>query len=339
MARLAALTAGLLKDHARALRAHGGMAGNNLVLAILLLGLTGGLAAAFLVTVVGLPLLLAMASEASPERAERLTLLPLSNREHALLRWVTRLADPVVALLVVLGLLAGQRGFAVVGSMLLAVLATRVASNRWRHRSPGPRFQLRVRPGHCTGLFMMFLGGMLRTLDFYAALLVALAGLLYRIETPAPQPAALMGASLLVALCLSTGTQRLFAPEGPQGLARLRLLPLRGWHLLLLKDTAFLLILLPLVSPFSLSSGLAGGLVSLGLGHLRSLRPSGRPQRPWQFLTGTTMGFSAVQVSSLFVAGIVAQTRALWVLPLCLILNLATLAWAGRRLERPRPGG
>ncbi len=338
MARLATLSAGLIRDHTRGLLAHGGMAGNNLVLAMILLAVAGS-PVAFLVAVVGLPLLLAMASEGRPEQAERLALLPLSNREHALLRWATRLADPVVALLVILGLLAGRRGVAVVGSLLLAVLATRLVSNRWRHRSPGPSFHLTALPGPCTGLLGVFLGGMLRTLDFYAALLVAAAGLLYRIETPVPHPAALMGASLMVTLCLSTCTQRLFAPEGPQGLARLRLLPLRGWHLLLLKDTAFLLILLPLVSPFSLSSGLAGGLVSLGLGHLRSLRPSGRPQRPWQFLTGTTMGFSAVQVSSLFVAGIVAQTRALWVLPLCLILNLATLAWAGRRMERPRPGG
>jgi hypothetical protein len=73
---------------------------------------------------------------------------------------------------------------------------------------------------------------LLSTLDFYVALLLSLTGLAYRVARLGLPPEAYRDLGLLVLLALCTYTQCLFGLDGG-GLARYRLLPLRGGQILL----------------------------------------------------------------------------------------------------------
>jgi hypothetical protein len=146
---------------------------------------------------------------------------------------------------------------------------------------------------------------MLTLLDPYLALVISACGAGWRVFGKVDAGAPLI-LSLLVAVAMSTYAQCLFALETGAGMTRYRLLPLRGWQILIAKDAAFLGVLLLLTVPLDAGAGLAFGLAALAIGRYPSLKVH-LPQRRWRFssgrvlfgvlqgVVGATLGFHAVR--------------------------------------------
>jgi hypothetical protein len=140
-------------------------------------------------------------------------------------------------------------------------------------------------PGRLGGIFRLSLRQIMTTLDFYVALMASVSGVLYRLVNSHADPTAFPIVAVIVALALSTYAQRMFGLDGVAGETRYRLLPLRGWQLLLAKDAAYLGVLLVLVLPLGVLPGLAFGLMALTVGRYASLTSSGMQLR-WRFVGG-----------------------------------------------------
>jgi hypothetical protein len=140
-------------------------------------------------------------------------------------------------------------------------------------------------PGRLGGVLRLSLRQIMMTLDFYVALAVSVCGTIYRWTDPHADRAAYPVLATVVALALSTYAQRMFGFDGPAGETRYRLLPMRGWQLLLAKDAAYLVVLTLLVLPLGVLPGLAFGLMALAVGRYASLTSSGTQLR-WRFVGG-----------------------------------------------------
>lgn len=329
MVRTPRVIAGLVRNHQRALRERGRISGNNLVLATIILGATQPPAAAFLLLAVAIPLIASLASE--PCDLPRVRLLPLPPAMERLVRIVPLVADPLLLVPLAGGLFLGRRALPWAGLLIAALLGIRWLSAWIRnHRGTFRRPKL---PGRFPGLLAAFLLEPLRLLDTWAAVIVSLAGLEYRIHAESPNAFALTAASLLVVLCLSTSAQRPFAQEGPEGYARLRLMPLRAWQILLLKDAAFLAILLPLVAPLSLPAGVGAGLAVLSVGQFASPKHPEVDQAAWQFSHGHPVPLGLVQIAALAITGAAIHHGVPGTWPSLLVIWIASLAWASKRMD------
>ena len=102
---------------------------------------------------------------------------------------------------------------------------------------------------------------------------------------PALPPEAFMAMTVLVVGAMSSYAQCLFGLDGEGGLSRYRLLPVRGWQLLLAKDAAFLAVVIPLTLPLAVLPGIGAALVALAVGHAPAVEHP-RPQTRWRFSTG-----------------------------------------------------
>jgi hypothetical protein len=168
-------------------------------------------------------------------------------------------------------------------------------------------------PGVLGGFLRKDIRQLLGTFDFYIACLLAAVGIGYRVFSRAPDPAAVPVLALLVVLALSTYAQCLFGLDGAWGVMRYRLMPLRGWRILLLKDAAWLLVLAVLVAGLSPLTGLTAGFAALAVGHHASvLRP--RRQQRWRFTSGILLPVGLVQVIALFAAGTAVERVSAWYL-------------------------
>jgi hypothetical protein len=203
----------------------------------------------------------------------------------------------------------------------------------WR---PGkPVFWRRIPgfPGPIGQLVRKNVREILSTLDFYVALLLALAGLVYRVARLSLPADAFRDLGLLVVLALCTYTQSLFGLDGDGGLARYRLLPLRGWQILLAKDLAFLGITLVLLLPLEPVSGMAGAMVALAVGHSASVHDH-REQARWRFSGGVSLTYSLVQAGAMAAAwGAVGLTSLWYLLPAAGVWGFS-LAWHGNQWDR-----
>jgi len=133
--------------------------------------------------------------------------------------------------------------------------------------SPRRNGGLRIRiPARLGPLIAATIRQMLSVLDTYIALLLAIAGCVYRFFFHALDQAAYPIFALLVALALSTYAQCLFGLDSASALTRHRLLPLPLWQIVLAKDIAYLAILPILVAELSVDAGLTSGLVALAVG-------------------------------------------------------------------------
>nr|MDQ2901546.1 hypothetical protein [Acidobacteriota bacterium] len=189
-------------------------------------------------------------------------------------------------------------------------------------------------PGRLGGLIRKNVREMLTILDVYAAIVVSVSGLIYRFATRNPEKEAFFGLSLMLVLALSSYAQCLFGLDSEGGFARYRLLPLRGWQILLTKDIGFLAIVFVLALPLSLLPAMAAGLVGLAVGHHTTVRIP-IPQAPWRFTGSPSFGLSVVQTVVMFGAGGAAhRVSALMLIP-CAGGYLASLWFYGRELDRP----
>jgi hypothetical protein len=335
-ALLAVLTA-LARSVWRDLRTFSSVSGNNLTLFIGLVMYQQAQSGVFFVMVVGILLLGPLSGD--PLRkvpADRLALWPLTMRQRVALRIGSLALSPVVWVALPFLFWAAGVSFALllIGGALLVQFAlalwTRVTAGR-----PASRWFLLLPklPGRLGGLVQKNLRQMLSVLDCYAALVLAISGTLYRLFGSQPDPDAFMILALVVVLALSTYGQCLFGLDLPWGIARYRVLPLRGYEILLAKDVAFLLVALVLVAPLAPLPGLAGAFVALAVGHHASvLRPL--PQMRWRFTGGVIFPSGLFQVFPLMAIGVATARASAWYLALAVAAYLGSLWYYGREWDR-----
>ena len=312
------------------------VAGNNFFIVTVLLLQRAGV---FIYLIIGLVLLFPLSTD--PLRkipASRLALWPLEPREHRLLRFVSPWVNPMTWVIaglalwaargkITLGLWALAAGLVAAGFLLSDLPFARVYSI-WRRI---PQF-----PGPLNQLIRKNLRELLSTLDFYCALLLSLAALVFRVlGTPLP-PEARLALAVLVVLALSSFAQCLFGLDGRGGLSRYHLLPIHGWQILAAKDAAFLLVAIPLVLPAAPMAGFGAALVALAVGHEPSVHRL-RTQTRWRFSTGASvlLGLGQAAVMAMAAAGI-AFSSIFFLIP-CGLAWLLSLWGAGRIIDRNAP--
>jgi len=265
----------------------------------------------------------------------RLSLWPIGRRKKILLRIVSLGLSPIVWITVLL--MWRKAGLTLALTFLgvaVMIQCLVVLGNQLALRGPGYNVLHYVPPfpGVLGGLVRSSWRDMLTILDTYLAALLSAGGTAYRLLSARPEATAFPVLSALVALALSTYAQALFGFELASGLTRYRLLPVRGWQILLAKDAAFLFVLAVLVAPLDLGAGLAAGLAALALGH-RSTVFSQLEQRRWRFATGRVL-IGVLQTAACFALALGEQKTGLVVLGLAASVWVVSLLWYGRAWER-----
>jgi hypothetical protein len=173
----------------------------------------------------------------------------------------------------------------------------------------------------------------LSTLDFYCAAILSLSMLGWRLSGRPLPGEAFMAMTVLTVGALSSYAQCLFGLDGEGGLSRYRLLPVRGWQLLLAKDAAFLIVIVPLSLPLAPLAALGGALVVLAIGHSPAVEHP-REQTRWRFTTGGALGNGAVQMIAMaMTVSSIFSMSVLFLLPAAAAWA-GSLWWYGRELER-----
>ncbi len=154
----------------------------------------------------------------------RFGLWPLSSAQRLALRLASLALSPAIWFALFIA-------FRVRPSLTLIFLAIALFAGTVKFGNPRP-IGLRFLPE----LLRNNLRQMLCVLDTYVAIVLAVAGTVWRLIAKNPDRDAFPIFAMLVALALSTYTQALFALDLPSGKTRYRLLPLAGWRTLMAKD-------------------------------------------------------------------------------------------------------
>lgn len=186
--------------------------------------------------------------------------------------------------------------------------------------APFTRPEVQASPWLWRVLPMLELRQIARTLDFWLALLLSVAGTLYRGLSAQPNADAYPVLSLMVVLCLSTLAQNLFALDGLGGRLRWRLSPVRGYRVLWRKGGVLLGIAVVLTGGLNPVGGLAGMLAALAIGHHFSVL-SPMDAGAWRFAMGQFFPYGLLQVIGMFSCGIAAGRGEL------IYLLLAAVGW------------
>jgi hypothetical protein len=307
-------------------------AGNNLsITAMALAFMLDGPGAAVLLMIMGLIVLLPMSSDPlqTIPRA-RMQSWPLEASERRVLRLISPWLNPMTWIVMALllwkrvssGLVSIAAGVVVAGFLISARSGHGGSPGRWIPRYPG-RLNQMIRKN---------IRGMLTTLDFYCGALITVAGLGWRAAGLLP-PAAFFPLTIVCMLSISTCALTLFGLDGAGGMARYRLMPVRGWQVLLAKDIAFMTIALVLALPLSLPGALAAVFVALAVGHKASVTVPASQAR-WRFQAGPSVGDALAQIIPMTMAGAsVAYSSWLFLFP-CAVAWAGSLWWFGRELDR-----
>jgi hypothetical protein len=332
-----AILSALARSVWRDLRTVGSVSGNNITLFVLLVMYEQPQSVAFFLMILGVLLLGPLSGD--PLRkvpSDRLAVWPLTARQRVALRLGSLALSPVVWIALPFLFWAGgvSFGLLLIGGALVLQIAVGFW-NQWRARRPASRWVVPVPkfPGRWGGLVQKNLRQMLSVLDCYVALALAIGGALYRLLGTNADPDAFLILALVVVIALSTYGQCLFGLDLPWGVARYRVLPLRGYEILLAKDIAFLCVALVLVAPLAPLPGMAGALVALAVGHHGSvLRPL--PQARWRFTGGVIFPSGFFQVFPLVAVGVATGRGSLWYLGLAFAAYLVSLWYYGREWDR-----
>jgi hypothetical protein len=316
---LRAIVGALVRSVRRDLAGYGSLKTNNFFLFVVLI--IGGALASGVAPVASYPFLAALGAlmivPASGDPLEkipavRMGLWPVSRGLRFTLRACALLMNPAFW---VLGVLIWARaGWKLAAGFVVAVIAARVFSSLRMDR----RHTAIVCP---TWLITNNVRQMFCVLDTYLALAIGMGGGLWRVFGHADSNAFPV-LSILAALALSTHAQCLFALDGDDGMTRYRLLPIRGWRIVLAKDAAFLGVLLFAVLPLDIPRSIAFGLTALALGRYPAMRLRLGEQR-WRFTSGRVL-WGVLQSA----AGIGTP------LPIAAALYTVSLWWAGRDWDR-----
>ena len=280
--------------------------------------------AEFLLLLLGLLLLFPLSTDPLGRiPTERYALWPLTRWQRLGLRLATILLSPIIWIAVIMLLLKTHLVYALtfVGAAIFAQVLTVVTRNIV-HRAPQWNVFLHIPqfPGPLGGLIRNNLRQFLSVLDPYLALLLTIGALAYRFS-PHPNKSAFTVMALVVSLTLGTYAQCLFGLEFGSGLIRYRLLPLRGWQILLSKDLAFLIVLTILVLALNPVAGIVSGLGMLTIGHHISVRER-LPQKRWRFTGGELLPAGALQTLGSSALGYAAYQSG------PLYIAIALVAWA-----------
>lgn len=266
----------------------------------------------------------------------RLALWPLNANQRRALRLASLALSPVLWITVIIlwrtaSLQVSLSFLAIAGTVqLTAISGTRLAlyAPAWNPLRHIPQL-----PGALGGPIRNNLRELLSLLDPYLALMLSVAGTAYWFASPHPDPAAPPMISILIALALSTYTQSLFGLDLGSGMTRYRLLPLRGWQILLAKDVSFLIVLVVLILPFNLATGLTFGIVALTLGHHSSVYLK-IPQKQWRFAGGRLLPVGALQAVAGVAAAFGAQKHGAAIFIPAMALWLISIGFYGWRWEK-----
>jgi hypothetical protein len=325
----------LARSTRRGLPSAGALLSNNFILFVFLL--TYEHPQAFRSFHLALGLLVLFPLSLDPMRSlprERLALLPLTAWDRLRLRLGSLVLSPVLWVAGAILVLGGRRWAGLLWLALLIPVAANALALLGDRLRPGgiPRWRgIGLLPGRLGILVQKNLRELLHLLDTYLALLLAGVAL-FTLGLRGPRPPGL-GASVtfMVVLALSTSAQQLFALDR-EAAGRYRLLPLRGWEVLLAKNLAWLLVLAPLIVLLDPLNGLATGWAVLSAGNLASIAKPG-PQAPWRLVRGASLGYTAAQV--LLMAAACAACSALggWALVPAGLVWAGSLALGGRWFE------
>lgn len=337
MAGPVAILGALARSVWRDLRTFSSVAGNNITLFVLLVMYQQPQSAAFFLMILAVLVLGPLSGD--PLRKvppDRLALWPLSSRQRIGVRLGSLALSPVVWIALPFFFWAGGVSFGVI--LIAGALLIQVGVTLWTNRRSGrakSRFVLPVPkfPGRWGGLVQKNIRQTLSVLDPYAAFALALGGTLYRVFGSKPDPDAFLILALVVVIAISTYGQCLFGLDLPSGIARYRVLPLRGYEILLAKDVAVLCVAAVLVAPLAFLPGLAGAFIALAVGHHASvLRPL--PQTRWRFTGGTLWPSGFFQVFPLVAVGVATGRASAWYFGLALAAYLVSLWYFGRQWDR-----
>lgn len=329
MAGARALLAALVRVMWRTLREIASFQENNFFLVgVVLLLQSGPLMAAIL----GLALLVPLT--ANPLRAipaERLALLPLGRHDLAWLRVISFWMNPVALIAVASVIWLGS--FKLGAQLFFVLIVSQLAApwiDRALERAPelDPARWIPALPGMLGPLVRKNIREMVTVLDFWIAAVLALVTIAYRMKHDWPEPETMLGMSIIIVLAgLGTYAQCLFGLDARAGRTRYRLMPLRGWRVLLAKDIAFIAVALLLTAGVAPLPGLAAALGALTAGHhLSVLQPI--PQQRWRFTSGSVMVTLVQAIASAGSAVAVGRESALWLIP-CAAAWAVSLWWYG----------
>jgi hypothetical protein len=169
-------------------------------------------------------------------------------------------------------------------------------------------------------------------LDFCCGALIAVAALGWRLAKLLPTDA-FFPLTIVSMLAISTCALTLFGLEGPAGMLRYRLMPLRGWQILIAKDAAFLTIALILALPLSIPGAMAAAFIALAVGHKASIRTP-RPQSRWRFQTGPSFGDALAQIIPMTSAGAAVVYSSKLILLPCIAAWAISTWYFGREIDR-----
>ncbi len=238
----------------------------------------------------------------------RLALWPLTQRERWLLRLMSLALSPVLWFAIAMMLFKRVRPGIALAFLTAAIIVQIVAALARGVAISNPFRLVPPLPSLLGGLIRNNLRQILTVLDLYIAIILSLGGAAYRIFDAHPQPAAFPMLALMVALAMSTYANCLFGlDQASSATTRYRLLPLRGWQILMAKDLAYLGILSLLVLPLDVLPGLTFGLFALAVGHHQSVLRPVRTRR-WRF-AGTRVFAGVVQSVGGFILGFSEHQR------------------------------
>jgi hypothetical protein len=289
-------------------------------------------AAGILLLIMGVIVVLPLSSD--PLRAippVRMRIWPLDNTERRLLRFLSPWLNPMTWIVAALALWKGVSPGIV--ALAAGVLATGfLASARPGGPARSPWRWLPKFPGPLNHLIRNNLREMLSTLDFCCGALIALAAFLWRAAGMLP-PAAFFPLTMIASLAISTCALSLFGLDGPGGTTRYRLMPLRGWQVLLAKDAAYMSMALVLALPLSLPGAAGAAFVALAIGHPVSIR-SPRAQLRWRFQTGPSFQQALAQIVAMAMAGSAVVYASPFILLACIALWAVSTWYFGREIDR-----
>jgi hypothetical protein len=258
-----------------------------------------------------------------------LSLWPLTARQRAVLRIATFVSSPVA--FVVLLLVVILRTPSAVVLLLLMICIRTLAFAGFRTEKRWPRlYPPRLIPAIPTAfgrLLTLNLRQLVCFLDFYLAIVVCILACCYRFLSSRPDPAAIPILAILVALSCSTYSQSPFGMETRGSLMLYRVMPLRGWQVLLAKDVVHFAIVCVLTLPLNLAAGASFALAALAIGRYPALT-QWRPQRRWRFASGDVrFGFAQIFIATGI--GFTAAQEDKWFLGIALLAYVGSLLVGG----------
>lgn len=336
MAALLAVLNSIRRAAQRDLRSFEAIKFNNFFLLIALLTIMQPQSAAFLLLLLSALVLFPISSDPLAKiPPSRLQLWPLSTNQRFALRIASLALSPIIWIAIILILRKVNYVIALLFIALAAVIQLLIAAvKRLAHRAPRSNLFLYTPrpPGRFGFVIQKDIRDLFTLLDIWLAILFCLGAICYRFLSRNPNPAAFPMLSILIAVILSTYTQSLFGLELNFALVRYRLLPLRGWEVLLAKDIAILGLLIVLVLPLSPLPGITSGLAVVAVGHHASVLIR-LPQKRWRFTSGTIWPIGILQIFGCFALGLGEQQKGIAVLVLTGAAYAASLWWYGRKWE------